>query len=41
MAATEGHIEILQFLIKNGVKEVNPTDRWDNTPLDDANRGIF
>ena len=41
MAATEGHIEILQFLAKKNLKEINPTDRWGNTPLEDAQRGIF
>ena len=42
LAASEGHLEILQFLISsNHVKNINPIDRWGNTPLDDAYRSIF
>ena len=41
LAASEGHKNICQFLIENGVKEINPVDKFGNTPLDDAKRGNF
>ena len=41
LAASEGHRDILEYIIQQGVKNVNPTDRWGNTPLDDAKRGVF
>ena len=41
LAASEGHLDILKILVKQGVKDVNPTDRWGNTPFDDAKRGVF
>lgn len=41
LACSENHINIVEFLLNNGVKNLNPTDRWGNTPLDDAIRGGF
>jgi len=41
LACSEGHISIAEFLIDAGLKNVNPVDRWGNTPLDDARRGGF
>jgi len=37
LAAAEGHVDILQWLIKEGAN-VNSTDRWGGTPLTDARR---
>ena len=42
LAASEGHHEILVFLIKEGgLKNINPIDRWGMTPLDYAIKGKF
>jgi len=38
IAAAEGHLEVVAFLLKHDVT-VNPEDRWAQTPLDDARRG--
>jgi glutaminase len=35
LAVSSGHFDIIQFLIKKKVN-VNPVDRWQATPLDDA-----
>ena len=40
LAASEGHAEVVTFLLAHGVQS-NPTDRWGNTPLDDAKTGNF
>lgn len=40
VAASEGHAEVVTFLLAHGAK-VNPSDRWGNTPHDDAKRGNF
>ena len=37
LAASEGHMNILKFLIGKKVK-TDPRDRWGGTPLDDAKR---
>lgn len=37
LAASEGHSDVVKFLIERGAK-VNRNDRWGNTPLDDAHR---
>lgn len=41
LACSENHLRIVEYLIKNGVKNINPIDRWGNTPLDDAFRDNF
>jgi len=38
VAASEGHYDVVKFLLENGASPV-VYDRWDNTPLDDAARG--
>jgi glutaminase len=40
LAASEGHLEAVKFLVAKGV-EVNPKDRFGGTPLIDAKRGNF
>jgi glutaminase len=35
LAASEGHEQIIAYLIDKGV-DLNPRDRWGNTPLNDA-----
>lgn len=37
IAASEGHVGICQYLVKNGAR-VNRSDRWGGFPLDDAHR---
>jgi len=37
LAAAEGREPVVRYLIENGA-EVNPRDRWNGTPLDDAHR---
>lgn len=38
LAACEGHLNVVQFLVENCECSPRPTDRWGNTPLDDAIR---
>jgi len=38
LAASEGHAQIVAFLISKGV-DIDPMDRWNGTPLADAYRG--
>lgn len=38
LAASEGRIDIVKYLISFGIKNMSPVDRWQNTPLDDAVR---
>mmetsp|Transcript_1967 Transcript_1967/g.2897 ORF Transcript_1967/g.2897 Transcript_1967/m.2897 type:complete len:565 (+) Transcript_1967:70-1764(+) len=37
VAASEGHLELCQFLVSRGAK-INRSDRWGGSPLDDAHR---
>ena len=39
VAASEGQMGVIQYLFNRGLKNKNPIDRWNNTPLDDAMRG--
>lgn len=41
LACSENQLKVVEYLLKNGVKNLNPMDRWGNTPLDDATRGGF
>ncbi|KAI1726748.1 glutaminase domain-containing protein [Ditylenchus destructor] len=36
LAASEGHIETVKFLVNIAKVKVDPRDRWNRTPLDDA-----
>lgn len=38
VAASEGHIEIVKFLIQAKKAKINRSDRWGGSPLDDAHR---
>uniref|UniRef100_A0A6B2L3P4 asparaginase n=1 Tax=Arcella intermedia TaxID=1963864 RepID=A0A6B2L3P4_9EUKA len=40
LAAAAGHLEAVEFLFHYGA-ELNPVDRWGNTPLDDAFWGKY
>eukprot|EP00535_Pseudo-nitzschia_heimii_P008861 CAMPEP_0197187660 /NCGR_PEP_ID=MMETSP1423-20130617/16286_1 /TAXON_ID=476441 /ORGANISM="Pseudo-nitzschia heimii, Strain UNC1101" /LENGTH=604 /DNA_ID=CAMNT_0042639297 /DNA_START=8 /DNA_END=1819 /DNA_ORIENTATION=- len=37
VAASEGHLEIVKFLVRRGAR-INRSDRWGGSPLDDASR---
>ena len=37
LACSEGHLEIVEYLIKKGVN-TEIIDRWDNKPIDDINK---
>ncbi|MEM8883144.1 MAG: glutaminase A [Planctomycetota bacterium] len=37
LAASEGHAHVVEFLLDHGARR-EPSDRWGNTPLDDARR---
>ena len=39
LAASEGMLEVVRFLVEELGASVSPRDRWGNTPLDDATRG--
>jgi len=41
LAASEGHVDIVKFLVETVGVDVNPMDRFNYTPLDDAIRGNF
>ena len=41
LAASEGHSDLVSYIIKQGVKNINPIDRWGSTPYDDAMRGEY
>jgi ankyrin repeat protein len=38
LAACEGNLAVVEYLVSRGVR-INPTDRWNGTPLSDAIRG--
>ncbi len=38
LAASEGLLPVVRFLVHEASADVNPTDRWGGTPLDDAVR---
>lgn len=38
VAAAEGHLNVVQFLVEECAVDVAPRDRWGNTPLDEASR---
>ncbi len=37
LAATRGHAPVVRYLVRH-VRNLAPTDRWGQTPLDDARR---
>ena len=41
LAASEGHLEVIEYLCLSGLRNISPIDKWNNTPLDDAIRGNF
>lgn len=41
LAASEGRGDIVSHFLGAGLTDINPIDRWGNTPLDDARRGEF
>ncbi|KAK1150074.1 hypothetical protein AOXY_G34597 [Acipenser oxyrinchus oxyrinchus] len=38
VAASEGHLEVIKFLIENAGADHMATDRWGNTPLQESLR---
>lgn len=40
LAAAENQVEVVKYLLKNGVKR-DPEDRWGATPIEDARRGNY
>jgi glutaminase len=38
LAASEGHLEVVEYILEFGLKKINPIDRYGNTPADDALR---
>lgn len=39
LACSNGHYQIVKYLLESGLKRINPKDRYKNTPMDDAIRG--
>ena len=37
LAASEGHADVVAWIIEKGI-QLEPRDRWNGTPLDDAGR---
>uniref|UniRef100_UPI00358E76F2 glutaminase kidney isoform, mitochondrial isoform X2 n=1 Tax=Myxine glutinosa TaxID=7769 RepID=UPI00358E76F2 len=38
VAAAEGHVEVVRFLLESCKVNISPKDRWGNTPMDEAVR---
>ncbi|XP_038052051.1 glutaminase liver isoform, mitochondrial-like [Patiria miniata] len=38
VGAAQGHVEVVRFLLEKCKVDPSPKDRWDHTPLDDAER---
>ena len=36
LASSEGHSKVVNFLVNIAKVDINPIDRWGNSPLDDA-----
>ena len=41
MAAAEGQLECVKFLLEAAEVDPNPQDRWKFTPVGEANRGTI
>lgn len=42
LACTEGHYQVAEYLLRKGFfEDVQVIDRWNNTPLDDAQSNGF
>ena len=41
LAVCNGHLNVVKFLLTKGRARVNPLDRWNSTPLDEAIRYDF
>ncbi|XP_033640359.1 glutaminase kidney isoform, mitochondrial-like [Asterias rubens] len=38
VGASQGHVEVVRFLLERCSVQVSPKDKWDRTPLDDAEK---
>lgn len=41
LACSNGHYHIVRYLLESGLNNINPFDRYKNTPMDDAKRGNY
>ena len=39
LACSNGHFQVVKYLLESGLDNINPKDRYNNTPMDDAYRG--